>query len=156
LRRHLEEVAPDAITFGIAGFYFVPMYYRGAADAHFVPLCPAAVRPRYWVVEEVVESAEEAHQRHARRRRALGRLSHGFHVASRSFVLGALLSAIGGVLASIPLIARTLLPRFTARLRRRVGRFVQAPQLTRLRLERDEPTPGPEDGRVGFSLGEMA
>jgi uncharacterized protein YbcC (UPF0753/DUF2309 family) len=155
LRRHLEEVAPDAITFGIAGFYFVPMYYRGAADAHFVPLCPAVLRPQHWVVEEVVESAEEAHQRQARRRRALGLVSHGFHVASRSFVLGALLSAAGGVLASIPLIARTLLPRLTARLRRKVSRFVQAPRLTRLRLERDEPTPGPENGRLGFSLGEM-
>jgi uncharacterized protein YbcC (UPF0753/DUF2309 family) len=155
LRRHLEEVAPEAITFGIAGFYFVPMYYRGAADAHFVPLCPAVVRPRHWVVEEVVESAEETHLRHARRRRVLGRMSHGFHVASRSFVLGALLSAIGGVLASIPLIARTLLPRLTARLRRRVSRFVQAPRLTRLRLERDEAELRPENGRVGFSLEEM-
>jgi uncharacterized protein YbcC (UPF0753/DUF2309 family) len=113
------------------------------------------VRPRHWVVEEVVESAEDAHRRHAWRRRALGRLSHMFHVASRSFVLGALLSAVGGVLASIPLIARTLLPRLTARLRRGVDRFVQAPRLTRLRLERDEPTPGPENGHVGFSLEEM-
>jgi uncharacterized protein YbcC (UPF0753/DUF2309 family) len=154
LRRHLEEVAPDAVTFGIAGFYFVPMYYRGAADAHFVPLCPAAVRPQHWVVEEVVESDGEAHQRHARRRRALGLVSHGFHVAGRSFVLGALLSAVGGVLASVPLIARTLLPRLTARLRRGVGRFVEAPSVTRLRLERDEPTPGLENGHVGFSLDE--
>jgi uncharacterized protein YbcC (UPF0753/DUF2309 family) len=155
LRRHLEEVAPDAITFSIAGFYFVPMYYRGVGDAHFVPLCPAATPPRHWVVEEVVASAGEEHQRQARRRRVLGLVSHGFHVASRSFVLGALLSAVGGVLASAPLIARTLLPRLTARLRRMAGRFVQAPRLTRLRLERDEPTPGPENGRVGFSLGEM-
>jgi uncharacterized protein YbcC (UPF0753/DUF2309 family) len=155
LRRHLEEVAPDAVTFGIAGFYFVPMYYRGAADAHFVPLCPAVMRPQHWVVEEVVERAEEAHQRHARRRRVLGLVSHGLHVASRSFVLGALLSAAGGVLASAPLIARTLLPRLTARLRRRLGRFVQAPRLTRLRLEREEPPPGPEKGGVGFSLAEM-
>jgi uncharacterized protein YbcC (UPF0753/DUF2309 family) len=155
LRRHIEEVAPDVITFGIAGFYFVPMYYRGATDAHFVPLCPAVLRPQHWVVEEVFESAEEAHQRHARRRRALGLLSHGFHVASRSFVLGALLSAAGGVLASIPLIAWTLLPRLTARLRRRVSRFVQAPRQTRLRLERDEPIPGPENGSIGFSLAEM-
>jgi uncharacterized protein YbcC (UPF0753/DUF2309 family) len=155
LRRHLEEVAPDAVTFGIAGFYFVPMYYRGAADAHFVPLCPAVLRPRHWVVEKVVGSAEEAHQRHTRRRRALGLLSHGFHVASRSFVLGALLSAAVGVLASMPLIARTLLPRLTARLRRGASRFVQAPRLTRLRLERDKPTPGPEKGHIGFSLGEM-
>ncbi len=155
LRRHLEEVAPDAVTFSIAGFYFVPMYYRGAADAHFVPLCPAAMRPRHWVVEEVVESAEDAHERLARRRRVLGLVSHGFHVASRSFVLGALLSAAGGVLASIPLITRTLLPRLTARLRRRAGRFVQAPRLTRLRLEREGPTPGPENGGIGFSLEEM-
>src|SRR5262249_55220419 len=125
------------------------------ADAHFVPLCPAAFRPQHWVVEEVVQSVEEAHQRYARRRRALGLVTHGFHVASRSFVLGALLSAVVGVLASMPLIARTLLPRLTARLRRRVSRFLQAPRLTRLRLERDEPTPGPEDGRIGFSLGEM-
>jgi uncharacterized protein YbcC (UPF0753/DUF2309 family) len=155
LRRHLEEVAPDAVTFGIAGFYFVPMYYRGVADAHFVPLCPAVLRPRHWVVEEVVASAGDAHQRHARRRRALGLLSHGLHVASRSFVLGALLSAAAGVLASIPLIARTLVPRLTGRLRRKAGRFVQAPRLTRLRLERHEPTPGPEGGRIGFSLEEM-
>jgi uncharacterized protein YbcC (UPF0753/DUF2309 family) len=155
LRRHLEEVAPDAVTFGIAGFYFVPMYYRGAADTHFVPLCPATSRPQHWVVEEVAEGAGEAHQRLERRRRALGLVSHRFHVASRSFVLGALLSAVGGVLASVPLIARTLLPRLTARLRRRAVRFVQAPRRTRLRLERDGPTPGPEKAGIGFSLAEM-
>src|SRR5207302_10998280 len=34
LRRHVEEVCPAAVTYGIAGFYFVDMYYRGAADAH--------------------------------------------------------------------------------------------------------------------------
>lgn len=156
LRRHLEEVARDAVTFSIAGFYFVPMYYRGAADARFVPLCPAAVRPRHWVVEEVVGGAGEAHRRHAWRRRALGLVSHGLHLASRSFVLGALLSAVGGVLASVPLVARTLFPRLTARLRRGAGRLVEAPGRTRLRLERDDPTPGPEDGRLGFSLDEMA
>jgi uncharacterized protein YbcC (UPF0753/DUF2309 family) len=154
MRRHLEEAAPDAITFGIAGFYFVPMYYRGTADTHFVPLCPAVVRPQHWVVEQVVESAEEGHQRHGRSRRALALVSRAFHVASRSFVLGALLSAVGGVLASIPLIARTLVPRLTARLRLSAGRLVEAPILTRLRLERDEPTPGPENARVGFSLEE--
>jgi uncharacterized protein YbcC (UPF0753/DUF2309 family) len=156
LRRHLEEVAPDAVTFGIAGFYFVPMYYRGAAEARFVPLCPAVVRPRHWVVEEVVESAGETHRRHAWRRHALGLVSHGFHLAGRSFVLGALLSAVAGVLASVPLVARTLLPRLTARLRHRAGRFVEAPGRTRLRLERKDQAPGPEGGGVGFSPDEMA
>jgi uncharacterized protein YbcC (UPF0753/DUF2309 family) len=155
LRRHLEEVTPDAVTFGIAGFYFLPMYYRGAADAHFAPLCPAGVRPKHWVVEEVAETAGEAHRRQARTRRAVQRMSHGLYTASRSFVMGAVLSAVGGVLATVPLIARTLLPRPTARFRRKVSRFVQALRLTRLRLERDEPIAGPEDGHVGFSLAEM-
>ena len=34
-RRHLEELAPDVETFGVAGFYNVAIYYKGAADAHF-------------------------------------------------------------------------------------------------------------------------
>jgi uncharacterized protein len=155
LRRHLEEVAPEAVTYSIAGFYFLDMYYRGAADAHFVPLCPAVMRPQHWVVERVVESQEETHQRRARTRRALGKATHRFHVGSRSLGLGALLSAAVGVLATAPLIARTLFPRLTARLRKRFGRFVQAPPLTRLQLERTDSEAGPADGQVGFTLEEM-
>ncbi len=66
MRRHLEELAPDGVTFGIAGFYFLDMYYRGAEDAHFVPLCPAVMRPRHWVVERPLAGAGAAHQRRAR------------------------------------------------------------------------------------------
>jgi uncharacterized protein YbcC (UPF0753/DUF2309 family) len=155
IRRHVEELIPDAVTFGIAGFYFVGMYFRGAADAHFVPLCPAVMRPGHWVVEQVTGTQQEVHQRRARTRRALGLASHQIHVGSRTFALGALLSAAVGVLATAPLVARTLFPRLTARLRKRFGRFVQTPPLTRLQLERSEPTPGPENGHVGFSLDEM-
>jgi uncharacterized protein YbcC (UPF0753/DUF2309 family) len=155
LRRHLEEVAPDVETFSVAGFYFLAMYFRGVADAHFTPLCPAVMRPKHWVTEQVVGSHEEAHQRSARTRRALGIASHQFHMGSRSFALGALLSAAVGVLASIPLVARTLFPRLTARGRKWFGRIVQAPPLTRLHLERSDPTPGPENGHVGFNLEEM-
>src|SRR5262249_5770167 len=43
-RRLLEELAPDAETYGTAGFFAVAMYYRGASDAHFVALCPAVLR----------------------------------------------------------------------------------------------------------------
>jgi hypothetical protein len=154
-RRHLEEIAPDVETFGAAGFYSVAMYYRGAADAHFVPLCPAVIRPQHWVTEEVSGEAEEAHRRRARTRRALGTASHRIHIGSRTFAGGAVLTGVLGVLASFPLVARILFPRLTARIRQSFGRIVQTPLETRLRLERSEPTAGPENGHVGYSVEEM-
>ncbi len=155
-RRHLEEFAPDAETFGAAGFFGVPIYYRGVADAHFSTLCPIVIRPQHWVIEDVVFSLEEEHRRRAERRKALGTATHQVHVGSRSIARGALLTAGLGVLASIPLIARVLFPRLTARFRRTASKFVAAPQVTRLRLERSAPTAGQEDDQIGFSLEEMA
>lgn len=155
LRRHLEELAPDVETFSLAGFFFIPMYYRGAADAHFVPLCPVGIRPRHWVVEEVVDHLEETHLRRAKTRRVLGRVTHQLHIASRTFAVGALLSAAVGVLASVPLMARIFSPRWTSRLRRRLARFLQTPPLTGLQLERSEPMSSSPNGQVGFTLDEM-
>src|SRR5206468_8573158 len=102
-RRNLEEVAPGVETFGAAGFYSVAMYYKGLEDAHFVPLCPAVVRPQHWVVEEVADEWNKAHRMRARTRRAIGTASHQFHLGSRSFALGALLTGAVGALASFPL-----------------------------------------------------
>jgi len=154
-RRHLEEVAPDVETFGAAGFFAVPMYYRGAADAHFVPLCPIVIRPQHWVQEEVDQTHEEVHRRRAQTRKALGKASHRVHMGSRSFAFGALLSAGVGFLATIPLVARILFPRLTSRIRQMLGRVVEAPPATYLQLERHEAQPGPENGQIGFNLDEM-
>jgi len=154
-RRHLEELVPDVETFGAAGFYSVAMYYRGAADAHYVPLCPVVIRPQQWVTEEVGDELGETHRRRARTRRALGTASHQFHVGSRSFATGAILTGVVGALATFPLVARILFPRLTARIREALGRIVETPPSTRLRLERSEPRPGPENGAVGYSLQEM-
>lgn len=154
IRRHVEELAPDAETFSLAGFYFIPMYFRGAADAHFVPLCPVVIRPQHWVAEQVVESLELDHQRRARHRRAIGIASHQFHMGTRSFAVGALLSAAVGVLSAAPLVARTFFPRLTAQIRSVFTSVVQPPN-TVMQLERTEETPGPENGSLGFTLEEL-
>jgi uncharacterized protein YbcC (UPF0753/DUF2309 family) len=154
IRRQIEEIAPDATTFGTAGFFAVAMYFRGAGDAHFVPLCPAVIRPRHYVVEQVVAPLEGEFRRRAWRRRAFGMATHRFHAESRSIGVGTILTALVGVLASIPLVARTLFPRITAQFRRRLVRFVQPP-LTRVQLERTD-TDSPQDvGFQGFTIAEM-
>jgi uncharacterized protein len=153
-RRHLEEIAPEVETFGAAGFYNVAMYYRGAADANFIPLCPIIIKPQVWVQEDVAYSMASVHKRRAKTRRALGTASHRFHIGSRGF-LGGLFTAVFGVLASVPLVARILFPTLTARVRRAFGHFVQPPPVTQLQLERAAPTPGSENGHVGLSLQEM-
>jgi uncharacterized protein YbcC (UPF0753/DUF2309 family) len=155
-RRHVEEVSPTVQTFGVAGFFYVAMYYRGVGDAHFVPLCPVAIRPRHRVMEQVRHGMSGLYRRRNRLRRALATLWHSLHVVSRTFVGGAVLAGLGA-LTSVPLVARVFFPRLTARLRRSAGRFVQLPTTTRLELERAEVggQHGPADP-VGFTLDEMA
>ena len=155
LLRHIEEVAPDAETFNVAGFFSVAMFYRGAADAHFNPQCPVVVRPQHWVVEDVAFTMADAHRRRALARRALGNASHIVHLGSRTFAGGALTAGVG-VLASIPLVARVLFPRLAAQVRKLFGRFVEPPPETLLRLERSTPAPGAGEGEIGFTVEEMA
>lgn len=154
-RRHLEELAPSVETFGVAGFYSVAMYYRGAGDAHFTPLCPVVVRPQNWVVEEVADDHAEEHQRRALTRRVLGSATHHLHRGSRTIASGTVLTGAVGVLATFPLVARILFPRVAARIRNIFARAVQPPRATRLQIERHEATSGPEEGHIGYSLDEM-
>lgn len=57
LRRHLEEIEPHIVTFGIAGFFGFDFAYCGAGDAIASKHCPAPMTPRHLVVEsyETVE-----------------------------------------------------------------------------------------------------
>lgn len=154
-RRHLEEVAPDCETFGAAGFFAVAMYYRGAADAHFTPLCPVIIKPQHYVTESAVYTLQDAERRRRKRRQAIGTVTHQVHVGSRTFA-GGWLAGVLGSLASIPLVARILFPRATAQLRRAMGGFVRPPVVTRLQLERSMEPPGPVGDHVGYRLEEMA
>lgn len=154
-RRHLEEVQSSCETFGAAGFFAVAMYYRGAADGFYKPLCPGVITPDHYVQEDVGYTFEGIHQSRALMRRRLGLASYAFHTRSRSFV-GGIFAGILGSLATAPLVARVLFPRLTAQIRQRFGSLLQPPPVTNLQLERSQSDPGPTNGHIGYSADEMA
>lgn len=154
-RRHLEETEPNCETFALAGFFGIAMYYRGLADAHWRPLCPVVIKPKHYVEERPSFSFQQLSDRRAKTRKMLGAASHRVHRGSRS-LLGGAVTALFGSLASFPLVTRILLPRMTAEVRKIFDRFVQPPPMTQLILERTEAEPGPEAGRVGYTVPEMA
>ena len=153
-RRQLEEFDPECETFGIAGFFGVAMYYRGAADAHFKPLCPVNITPQHYVVEEPLYSVVQADQRRAEARKRLGAVTHQAHLGTRS-IFGGMLIGVLGSFAAFPLVARILFPRTTAQIRRMFGEIIRTPS-TELRLERTAEQPGSDNGHVGYSVEEMA
>ncbi len=154
-RRHMEEVQPMCETFGAAGFFAVAMYYRGAADGFYKPLCPGVITPDHYVCEDVGYSFEGVHRERAELRRRLGLAGRIFHTRSRTF-LGGAVAGIVGSLAAVPLIARVLFPRLTSQIRERFGTLVQPPPVTQLHLERYEDEPGPIGGHIGYAIDEMA
>jgi len=156
IRRHVEEAAPTSETFGAAGFFGVVMYYRGAAAADFVPLCPVVVRPKHWISETVDRRLEEEDRRRRRTRRNLGMALQSFHGGSRRIVSGAFLTASLGLLATVPLVARVVFPRLTSRFRGFFGRFIAPPPVTRLNLERKTAESSPSDECHGFLPSEMS
>jgi uncharacterized protein YbcC (UPF0753/DUF2309 family) len=153
-RRHLEESDPECETFGAAGFFAVAMYYQGAADAHYRPLCPIIITPQHYVREEPVFSATDESEKRTQRRKMVGRMTHQVHSRSRS-LLGGMVTGVLGSLATFPLVARILAPRLTAQLRATFGSLVRPPA-TELHIERVAEKPGPEFDSLGYSVSEMA
>jgi len=156
-RRHFEELGPRYETFGTAGFFAVPMYYRGVDDWHASPLCPIVMRPKHTVLEVPEEAAAARHALNRSLRRRLGQMTGGLSTGSHTLLRGGLFTAFAGAVAAVPLVARVAFPRLTARLSRRAAELAVRRVPTRLELDHDSEQPPAADGlQAGFNLPEMA
>jgi len=155
-RRHFEELGPRFETFGTAGFFAVPMNFRGIDDWHARALCPIVIRPQHTVVEVPEHGAAAMHELHRSVRRRLGQLSDGVSSGGRTLFRGGLITALTGALAAVPLVARVAFPRLSARLGRTASELTSRRIPTRLSLERDHDAKLADGTYQGFSVPEMA
>jgi hypothetical protein len=110
-RRHLEEIAPDVVTYGAAGFFGVAMYWQGLDDAEKSALCPVVVQPTHLVRERPAAGAEAAYARHAVNRESrLHWRDRLYQSTRRSPLGGTLLTALAALPALTALVAATIAP----------------------------------------------
>lgn len=144
-RRHIEEVDPRVETIGAAGFFGLPVDYRGIDDAHATARCPVVVDPDREIHEHPHPEDLALLDVRKKRRRLAAVLSREIGTSSRMFMRGAILNALVGWLAVVPMAARVLFPRWTALVSRAAAdRAVPKPR-TRLAVE---PAPHHHDERM--------
>lgn len=157
LRRHIEELAPECETFGIAGFYGLAIEYRGLDSSAPEPLCPAGVTPGHAIHEVPDPEHETFADARLSRRGIVARLSHFTQRGSRALVRGTILTPLLGFMAAFPLTTRLLFPGLAEKLKRRTQElFLPAPR-TLLTHTRDESGDDEVDAAKprGFTLAEQ-
>lgn len=153
LRRHLEEQSPEFKTYGFAGFFGVPMAYRGLDDIRSRPLCPIVVTPRHLVEEVPLDPMQTPTYREARRR--VGRLSDFARRSRAALVSGGVWALLVGTLKLIPLVGVSLFPRLFHRVTHHLAHAGTYRPDTRLRIEHCAGSPEVDGLRQGFTVEEM-
>lgn len=152
-RRHVEEIEPDAETFGTGGFFGIPIAFRGRNDDEFSALCPLGVTPMHRVIEVPCDDAHALGRRFDRGRAAARRwrghwrriLGHG-----GASLLGAY--AVG-FFAWLWLLGQLVFPRQFERVRKAVRRALMPEHGTV--LVTDEACSEPAHAIAGFTLREQ-
>ena len=153
-RRHLEEINPTVETFGAAGFFGVPMYWRGVDDEQATALCPVVVTP----ANEVRERADDETQLalHQRRRALRLEWKERLHRATRdSLGAGPLMTLLGAPLAAGTMVLQTLAPAWLGDLVQRWRRGFDRPVSTHAGVSSPADAEAAMAPRAGFSDSEQ-
>jgi uncharacterized protein YbcC (UPF0753/DUF2309 family) len=155
LRRNLEKLGAYE-TFGFAGFFGVPIAYRGFDEAVTLDVCPALLRPRYRVSEAPSPCCAAEAEAHRDGRRLLWQLRK---LASR--LKGSAAACYGFVEAAglgflVPFVAKTFAPGAYDGLKARLGARLAPPVELTPELEPGAAHPDAHGLTYGLSAEEKA
>jgi uncharacterized protein YbcC (UPF0753/DUF2309 family) len=152
-RRHVEEVCPEAATYGAPGFFGAAIRFRALYQAEHVALAPVMISPEHHVDERPRMSDMDLHAARSRRRKRWAKLQNQLFTGSRSLWRGMLLNAALGALAALPLLLRILSPRAAGRIRDFADELLLPSPRTELTVHRDAASDGTKQP-LGFLMDE--
>jgi len=158
IRRHLEAHHPHVETFGVAGFFGVPMHFTGLDDRRSFPLCPIVVRPSNAVREVPRPGAEAAAAAHAAGEARVAAWKRWRMGLQRSVLSGALALDAVGLGIAVPFALRLAAPRLHRRAAEALRAAVvpAAPTALAVTAAPDDTAPAsPDAPRRGFAEGEQ-
>ncbi|WP_243296254.1 DUF2309 domain-containing protein [Bacillus litorisediminis] len=144
-RRHLEKEGPFE-TFGIAGFFSLPIATSKLGSNHSHSSLPVILKPQHKIKESANENELKSYQQ---RKQAVYSLNNTFKTMKQNVLASLLLPELSGPWLSLQMVARSFIPRGTDRLIRNLRETWLRKPNTTLSLNRVHD---PEaDLPVGFS-----
>ena len=129
IRRHLESVG-DYQTYGIAGFFGVPMSFMELGKGSEMHLCPVLLTPKNLVLEMTVADAEDVH--------AVTALEKAMHELKES-VFGPFVTVEAiGLLFGFDMVGKTLMPQSYNHWRKRLHKKKRATHFLIDKLSREQ------------------
>lgn len=159
LRRHLEEINPAIETIGAAGFFGIPMNYKGIDDINRKKQCPLPVTPVNEVVEEPRAGAEQQVVAHQKGVTLFKKVAYLFNQSLRRSLLfsHAVIDALAPIVF-FGMLGKVFLPRHVLAFNNKLRQAIEKPVPTRLNFiaPQSEVAATPENPRFGFTDNEQA
>lgn len=159
IRRQLEEINPEIETLGAAGFFGLPMNYKGLDDSHRSALCPIVVTPSHNIDEIPREGTEQILDEHNKGRNFYQKVAYLLNQSlRRSLIFSHAAIDLLAPAFFIGLMGRTFVPKqllaFNSTLRGNIEKKVPTKLLFTAHLS--DPPATPENPRLGFTDQEQA
>lgn len=156
IRRQLEEINPKIETLGAAGFYGLPMNYKGLDDHHRAALCPIVVVPSHDVDEVPRKGTEAIVDAHNKGRNFYQKLAYLMNQSlRRSLIISHAMIDVLAPAVFVGLLGRTFLPKQLLEFNRSMRQKIDAKVPTELLFtasEEDAKNPAsPDKPRLGFT-----